>query len=156
MKVIDIIEEGYNAHAVIQRCYEVLSWSGKNLSDGNYGMAAYAVADFLNSKYKIPVKMTILSKKIPSVSELCQLNNFDPTIYRILVKFGSGLFDETGPTNINKLLNFIERQYNDDGPDLWNNIDIYKDSCVLPIIGKNTDWDTDWRQFKEFLERKFK
>jgi len=122
------------------------------LSGGNCGMFAYALASFINERFKTnDIKLGLITNKD---LELNQLPQSEPDIYHIFIQYKDRYYDETYEIDDNDLLSLSTSQYGNEDPVLINGIDIKREEKeLLFLIRNDTNWNTNWQDYYEYMKK---
>ncbi len=123
-----------------------------NLSSGNCGKFALALGEYL-AENGIESKINILFKyhEDQDVNTIDELAGSDPDVYHVVLSVGDKIYDGTGETSIEKLLEFSVAEYKDFEPMYMKDVGL-KESSLEAVVEFDTNWSIDKSNFLEFFK----
>ena len=133
----------------IAEIFAKLSKKSKKLGGGNCGMVAYAMYRFLLERYGITVNIGLIS----DTDELDWLLEGEPDIYHVFIEHNGKMYDETGEIDNQYLSDLAIDQY-DENNAIATIFEMPADEkAILKIIRNETNWDVEWHDFLDKLEK---
>lgn len=136
---------------LIQKASE--EFSVMNLSSGNCGVFALALGRLLSEKGLEP-KINFLFKfrEDENINTIDNLSNSEPDIYHVVLSLNDKIYDGTGETSIEKLLELSVREYNDFEPMYLKDVGL-EENALRAVIEFDTNWFIPEYDFYSFLKR---
>jgi len=124
-----------------------------NLSSGNCGVFALALGRLLSEKGLEP-KINFLFKfrEDENINTIDNLSNSEPDIYHVVLSLNDKIYDGTGETSIEKLLELSVREYNDFEPMYLKDVGL-EENALRAVIEFDTNWFIPEYDFYSFLKR---
>jgi hypothetical protein len=118
-----------------------------NVFGGNCGQFVYGLGKFLKDRGEPNIKIGMITSDVEDKNEL---SYGEPDIYHVFLNVNGKLYDGSGEINRGYLSQFSKDWYANDEPMFWDDFEINEQTRL--IISINTNWDTEWIVFYNYLK----